>query len=213
MKRRKKRKILRRIISTFLLICLAGTVYLTYQTAKTVRRVTQYEEKVETAAEKNQIPEYKNLLLAIIYTESKGKGIDLMQSSESAFGSRNQITTQEESIEKGVAYFAEVLALSREKGDDDWTAVQAYNFGIDYVNYIADNGGKNTVELAEAYSRDVLSPTLGNVDKKQYRYWRIQSLFYNGGYLYHNGGNIFYADVVKMNQWILSATGGIFGKE
>lgn len=174
-----------------LMILVAGGVFFGYRTYDTAKRVHQYEEKVEEAAEKNGVSEYKSLLMAIIYTESKGKGIDLMQSSESAFGSQNQISTQDESIERGVSYFAEVLTLAKEKGDDVWTAVQAYNFGIDYVNYVAKNGGKNTIELAETYSRDVLSPTLGNSEKKQYRYWRIQSLIYNGGYLYHNGGNIF----------------------
>ncbi|KAF1298107.1 transglycosylase SLT domain protein [Enterococcus sp. JM4C] len=210
MRKRKKRRILKTFLLMVLFIFIAGTLYLTYQTVQTVRRVNQYEEQVEEAAEKNQISEYKGLLMAIIYTESKGKGIDLMQSSESAFGSQNQITTQEESIEKGVSYFAEVLAQAKDKGTDIWTAVQAYNYGIDYVNYIAENGGENTVELAEVYSRDVLSPTLGNSEKKQYRYLRIQSLLYNGGYLYHNGGNIFYADVVKTNQWIFSTTADWF---
>ncbi|WP_019724730.1 lysozyme family protein, partial [Enterococcus mundtii] len=75
------------------------------------------------------------------------------------------------------------------------TAIQAYNFGKDYIAYVNERGGKNTVRLAEEYSRDVLSPLLGNDNKKTYRYWRIQSLLYNGGYLYHNGGNMFYADV------------------
>ncbi|SMJ46509.1 pneumococcal vaccine antigen A family protein [Enterococcus faecium] len=80
----------------------------------------------------------------------------------------------------------------------------------DYIAYVKNHGGENTVELAEAYSKDVLSPLLGNEEGKQYRYWRIQSLLYNGGYLYHNGGNMFYPDIVKMNEKIIETYEKVF---
>ncbi len=60
---------------------------------------------------------------------------------------------------------------------DLWTAVQAYNFGTDYIDYVAARGGVNTLELAETYSREVLSPLLGNDTEQTYRYWGIQSVF------------------------------------
>ena len=40
---------------------------------------------------------------------------------------------------------------------DLWTAVQAYNFGTDYIDYVAKNGGENTLELAESYSKSAFS--------------------------------------------------------
>ncbi len=30
---------------------------------------------------------------------------------------------------------------------DVWTAVQAYNFGSSYIDYVADHGGENCIEL------------------------------------------------------------------
>jgi hypothetical protein len=48
----------------------------------------------------------KMLNATFVYTESKGQGTDLMQSSESAYGSRGKIISQQESIESGVKHFA-----------------------------------------------------------------------------------------------------------
>ena len=55
---------------------------------------------------------------------------------------------------------------------DPWTAVQAYNFGKAYIDYVADNGGVNTVELAKAYSKNVVAPSLGNTSGKTYTYYQ-----------------------------------------
>ncbi|OPH30231.1 transglycosylase SLT domain protein, partial [Enterococcus faecium] len=33
---------------------------------------------------------------------------------------------------------------------------------------------------------------------------------YNGGYLYHNGGNMFYPDIVKMNEKIIETYEKVF---
>lgn len=119
-------------------------------------------------------------------------------------------TAPADSIDQGVKYLAEMIVEAKKQGCDLWTAVQAYNFGKDYIAYVKNHGGENTVELAEAYSKDVLSPLLGNEEGKQYRYWRIQSLLYNGGYLYHNGGNMFYPDIVKMNEKIIETYEKVF---
>lgn len=51
-----------------------------------------------------------------------------------------------------------MIVEAKKQGCDLWTAVQAYNFGKDYIAYVKNHGGENTVELAEAYSKDVLSP-------------------------------------------------------
>ena len=55
---------------------------------------------------------------------------------------------------------------------DPWTAVQAYNFGKAYIDYVADNGGVNTVELAKAYSKNVVAPSLGNTSGQTYTYYQ-----------------------------------------
>ena len=75
--------------------------------------------------------------------------------------------------------------------------MQAYNFGKTYIDYVADNGGVNTVELANAYSKDVVAPSLGNTSGKTYTYYQLLPCIMVGGKLYTNGGNIYYAKEVQ----------------
>lgn len=192
-------------LAVLLIGCLV--IYRNYQILKQVHSL---DSQVDQALADQGISEYKDLALSIIFTESKGKGADPMQSSESATGEVGQIMTPTESITQGVAFLAQAIERSNEKKTDIWTAVQAYNFGLDYIDYVAKRGGVNTVELAEAYSKDILSPQLGNEDREQYRYYAWRSFLYNGGYLYHNGGNMFYADLVKLNQWKIKLSSGLF---
>jgi hypothetical protein len=200
---RKLKKILTRMFFIFFIGVLLITGYFGYQIHQNVQRVMAYEKQVEAEVEKNNIPQYKNLVLAIIYTESKGKSKDLMQSSESAYGEQAAIDTPEESIVQGVKFLAESLNKAQAAGCDEWTGVQAYNYGLDYIPFVKERGGKNTIKLAEEYSKEVLSPLLGNEEKTTYRYYRFQALLYNGGYLYSNGGNMFYAELVKMNEFFI----------
>ncbi|MGX7148763.1 lysozyme family protein [Enterococcus ureasiticus] len=193
-------KLIKRILLLLLLLLIIGLGYFGFKIRQNVQQVMKYEAEVEQAAKENNIPEYKNLVLAIIYTESKGRTEDLMQSSESAYGERQMIGTTKESIDIGVAFLAQSIAQANEAGCDIWTAVQAYNFGLDYIQFVKERGGKNSIRLAEEYSKEVLSPLLGNTEQKTYRYYRPQALVYNGGFLYSNGGNMFYADLVKMNE-------------
>lgn len=208
--KKKRKSIFRMIVGLFVFTILATILFLFGRTYQSIKRVENYQPEISSALEKYQMQEHENLVKAIILTESRGNGVDLMQSSESAYGQMGAITTQEGSIDQGVKYLSEMIAEAKALGCDLATAIQAYNFGKDYIAYVNERGGKNTVRLAEEYSRNVLSPLLGNDNKKTYRYWRIQSLLYNGGYLYHNGGNMFYADVVKMNQQFLEWYENIF---
>lgn len=193
-------KLTKRIVLLLVLLLIVGLGYFGYKIRQNVQQVTTYEAEVEQAVKENNIPEYKNLVLAIIYTESKGRTEDLMQSSESAYGKRQMIGTTKESIDAGVAFLAQSINQANEAGCDIWTAIQAYNFGLDYISFVKERGGKNSIRLAEEYSKEVLSPLLGNTEQKTYRYYRPQALVYNGGFLYSNGGNMFYADIVRMNE-------------
>ena len=200
---RRVRKIIYKIMLLLFVGLVAGLGYLGYKIHQNVETVMTFEKQVEAEVKKNKIPEYKTLALAIIYTESKGKSGDIMQSSESVYGQQEVIETPEESIAHGVKFLAEALAKAKEAGCDEWTGVQAYNYGLDYIQFVKERGGKHTTELAEEYSREVLSPLLGNDQNTKYRYYRWQALVYNGGYLYQNGGNMFYAEIVKMNRWFI----------
>ncbi len=178
--------------------------WLGYQKKKQIDAVKKWDAVVLKAVEGNGIPDYKNLVLAIILTESKGSQTDVMQSSESKDGSISSIKSSKESIDYGVSFLAKAITKAENQNCDVWTAVQAYNFGLAYIDYVAENGGKNTTKLAEKYSKKYLAPTLGNTTQKKYRYLHLPAILYNGGYLYKNGGNFFYADIVKINEFYLS---------
>ncbi|EOH80525.1 MULTISPECIES: lysozyme family protein [Enterococcus] len=190
-----------KIIIAFAIISvlIIGGIF-TVRTYKNTNTVNSYRSDVQTLADQAGIGNYTDVILGIMYTESKGKGTDLMQSSESVYGSRGKIASQQESIENGVKHFAESYKQAKAAGCDLNTAIQAYNFGTKYIQYVQERGGKNSVELAEEYSRDVLSPGYGNDQQHTYRYMQMQSVLYNGGYLYQNGGNMFYAEIVQMNK-------------
>lgn len=205
---------MKKILKTFLALMLVGILALAallgYRNYTHLKQVHQYDAQVAQSAQTYQLTKYQDLISAIIFTESKGSGADVMQSSESRYGNTGSITSSSESIDTGVRYLSQAIVKATQAGCDLNTAIQAYNFGLDYIDYIKARGGKNTVELAESYSKDVLSPMLGNQEKSQYRYWGLHSMFYNGGYLYHNGGNFFYAEVVNFNKWKIQHTKFLF---
>jgi hypothetical protein len=178
------------------LLAIAG-VYV-YRTHTAVKKVETYRGMVETVLKEDNLPgSDKELILAIIYQETKGGEIDVMQSSESVSGTKNTTSDAKASIRNGISHLAEMLTYAADRGVDVWTGVQAYNFGKAYVDYIAVNGGENTMTLAENYSKTVVAPSLGNSSGATYRHITWGALIYNGGKLYTDGGNFFYAQEVK----------------
>ncbi len=200
-KKKKKVSFFKRSLLLFLLISLSLGSYLFYKNYQIYQQVIRLEEEVKIAEKIQGLTGYHDLILAIIITETKGQGIDPMQSSESAFGEVGIISGTQESIHQGVAYLAKAIVLASEQGVDLATAIQAYNFGLDYIYFIAEHGGVNDIDLADDYSREVIAPFLGNHTQEQYRYLKFPALVHNGGYLYKNGGNLFYANLVIWNQW------------
>ncbi|AXQ78665.1 lysozyme family protein [Streptococcus chenjunshii] len=192
------KKIRRLIILLFLLFC----VYHLYVIHRNVHNVLKYQEMVETTLAENDTDANVELVLAMIYTETKGGEDDVMQSSESSSGMANSIKDSKTSIQQGVTLLSENIELAKEAKVDSWTAVQAYNFGTAYIDYIAEHGGKNTIELAKAYSRDVVAPSLGNTSGETYFYHHPLALI-SGGRLYKNGGNIYYSREVRFNLYLI----------
>lgn len=192
-------KFLRRlIILGFVIFC----GYQTYVVHKNVQNVLQYKDMVKEILDDNDTTANVDLVLAMIYTETKGDDGDVMQSSESSDGVANSITDSQTSIRQGVTVLSENLTLADEAGVDVWTAVQAYNFGTAYIDYVAKNGGENTIALAMAYSRDVVAPSLGNTTGETYFYYHPLALI-SGGKLYKNGGNIYYSREVHFNLYLI----------
>ena len=176
--------------------------YKAYLIRQDVKQVMTYQPMVREILNERDTPANEELVLAMIYTETKGKEGDVMQSSESASGSTDTINDNASSIRQGVQTLTENLYLSQEKGVDVWTAIQAYNFGPAYIDFIAQNRKENTLALAKQYSRDTVAPTLGNTTGKTYSYINPISIF-QGGELYVDGGNYYYSRQVQLNLYII----------
>lgn len=192
-------KILRKLIFLILLILVC---YKFIQVHHDVKQVMNYRTLVREVLDEQDTVANEELVLAMIYTETKGKVSDVMQSSESMTGQKNSILNNKESIRQGVQTLSTNLNLAQKKKVDVWTAVQAYNFGRSYIDYIAKHGGENTIDLAKKYSKDVVAPSLGNVTEKTYAYYHPIALLH-GSKLYINGGNFYYSRQVRMNMYIM----------
>ena len=176
--------------------------YKAYRVNQDVKQVMTYQPMVREILSEKDTPANEELVLAMIYTETKGKEGDVMQSSESASGSTNTINDNASSIRQGVQTLTDNLYLAQKKDVDVWTAVQAYNFGPAYIDFIAQNGKENTLALAKQYSRETVAPLLGNITGKTYSYIHPISIFH-GAELYVNGGNYYYSRQVQLNLYII----------
>lgn len=197
-------KILKLFIKLALLATVVGAVFYAHRTYTNVKNVMRYEASVDATLRAQGLEGDTKLVLAIIYTETKGKVADVMQASESLTGNQNSISDEGESIHQGVANLCKVLEYAEEKKVDIWTGVQAYNFGQSYIDYVAKNGGNTNLELAEKYSRTVVAPSLGNTTGATYYHVTIDSLRNSEGKLYVNGGNMYYANEVKWHLTLLN---------
>lgn len=160
--------------------------------------VQKWQKTVEKYAEKYGIKELVPYALAIMQCESGGKLPDLMQSSESA-GLPVNTLQYEESIDQGLKHLSNVYNIAKSYGmESNYDGiVQAYNYGIAYMHYLGKNKKTHTIETAEAYSKNVVAPSLGNTTGQTYSYVNEVSIKYGKTYLYLNGGNFYYAELVK----------------
>lgn len=99
-------------------------------------------------------PQYTSVLLAILQQESGGslagsRG-DIFQSSESKCGRIGCITDPRESISQAVKHFKGITKKS--KGNLE-IAIQSYNYGTGFADWIFKNGGKWTPEKAIEFSK------------------------------------------------------------
>lgn len=127
------------------------------------KRCESYRSQVEQMAARYGIPQYTDLLMALMMQESAGKGLDIMQSSEGAFNTRyprvpNGITDISYSIECGVQELKEALVKAGVEGPDDIPrieqALQAYNFGIAYLDFSEKRSVTEwSQEIAAEYAR------------------------------------------------------------
>lgn len=114
--------------------------------------VLKYQSMIEKSLSKYDLEEYTTVLLALMQQESKGKGGDPMQASESAGRSPGSIQDPKKSIHQGVKHFRNVLKYGKRKDVDFPTIIQAYNMGQGYIQYVSKHGGEHSEKLAKKFS-------------------------------------------------------------
>jgi murein DD-endopeptidase MepM/ murein hydrolase activator NlpD len=159
--------------------------------------VLRYKPTVENYAKEYGVEEYVGIILALMMQESGGRGDDPMQASESYCGQVGCITDPELSIKQGVQYFSQVL---QKANGDVKLALQSYNFGQGFIDYVNERGGKYTKTLAIEFSAmmyDKLAHT------GHYRCVRPEAIPYGACY-----GDIGYVDaVLQYYDFTLTVTG------
>lgn len=115
---------------------------------------------------------------------------DLMQSSGSLELPSDSLQ-QEASIRQGCSYFAHLLHRAESESCDLDTVIQAYNYGSGFIDYVAEHGGKYTLELSEKFAQQqsggATVPYDNPIAVKRNDGWR---------YAY---GNMFYAKLVNQH--------------
>lgn len=169
-------------------------------TAKVNEKVAAWKPVVVQYAEKYGIPDYVEVVLAIMMIESGGNALDIMQSSESLGLPPNSITDPVQSIDVGVKHLSKVIKDAKKRGLDYWTPVQSYNYGMGFNTYIAKNGKAYTFELASSFSSNM-------ANGKKVGYSNPIADF-NGNYRFAYG-NMYY--VMLVQQYLSPGTGGGIG--
>lgn len=155
------------------------------------------------------ISDYIGLAYALIMVENPSTDgtDDIMQSSESAGYPGPGYLTGEASVKQGCKHLAEQIKNGQTQNVDIWGVMQGYNFGSAYIPWLANRGGKNTTDLAEEYSRDVVAPSLGNTTGATYPYVNAVSQADGRTYLYVNGGNFHYAAMIRQYVKVTESVG------
>jgi hypothetical protein len=136
--------------------------------------VAKYTPFIQEELEKVGLDEHTVTVAALMMQESKGKGGDPMQASESAGLAPNTIQDPKQSIQQGVKHFHRAVNYGNQKQVDFPTIIQAYNMGIGYIDFVSKNGGKHSEELAKKFSMIQVekNPQTYNCggDKNNFRY-------------------------------------------
>lgn len=140
--------------------------------------VEAYDPMIRKYAQQYGIPEYVELIKAVMMQESGGRGLDPMQAAEGGFNTRyphvpNGITDPEYSVECGVQELKAALEAAGVENPVDMEriklALQGYNYGSGYISWALRNYGGYSVANAVEFS-DMQAVRLGwsNYGDKQY---------------------------------------------
>ena len=123
--------------------------------------VEAYEPIIQKYAKEYGIPEYVELIKAVMMQESGGRGLDPMQAAEGSFNTRyphepNGIKDPEYSIQCGVQELKAALISAEVESPIDMEhiklALQGYNFGNGYISWAKTNYGGYSYANAVEFS-------------------------------------------------------------
>lgn len=118
-------------------------------------KVTKWKEKVAEEARKYKIESFTNAILSIIWVESGGdeeKQSDIMGVAK-AKGLTKAIDP-DESIKLGVEYFAQLLKKAQLNQLGNLAAVQAYNYGDEYLEDLIRLNAKYSLDHSRLYAKE-----------------------------------------------------------
>lgn len=158
--------------------------------------VEAYEPLIQQYARQHGIPEYTELIKAVMMQESGGRGNDPMQASECGYNTRypntpNGITDPEYSINVGIQNLAACLSAAEVENPIDMEhiklALQGYNFGNGYISWAKMNYGgysyANAVEFSTTQAERLGWDSYGDTQYVSHvlRYYPYGRAFTGGG--------------------------------
>ena len=158
--------------------------------------VEAYEPFIQKYAKQYGIPEYVELIKAVMMQESGGRGLDPMQAAEGSFNTRyphepNGIKDPEYSIECGVQELKAALISAEVENPIDMEhiklALQGYNFGNGYISLAKTNDGSysyaNAVEFSTMQASRLGWDSYGDTQYPAHvlRYYPYGRAFTSGG--------------------------------
>ena len=158
--------------------------------------VEAYEPLIQKYAKQYGIPEYVELIKAVMMQESGGRGLDPMQAAEGSFNTRyphepNGIQDPEYSIQCGVQELKAALISAEVEKPIDMEriklALQGYNFGNGYISWAKTNYGgysyANAVEFSTTQAERLGWDSYGDTQYVSHvlRYYPYGRAFTGGG--------------------------------
>ena len=158
--------------------------------------VEAYEPLIQKYAKQYGIPEYVELIKAVMMQESGGRGLDPMQAAEGSFNARypqepNGIQDPEYSIQCGVQELKAALISAEVENPIDMEhiklALQGYNYGNGYISWAKSNYGgysyANAVEFSTMQASRLGWDSYGDTQYVAHvlRYYPYGRAFTSGG--------------------------------
>ena len=158
--------------------------------------VEAYEPLIQKYAKQYGIPEYVELIKAVMMQESGGRGLDPMQAAEGSFNTRypqepNGIQDPEYSIQCGVQELKAALISAEVENPIDMEhiklALQGYNYGNGYISWAKSNYGgysyANAVEFSTMQASRLGWDSYGDTQYVAHvlRYYPYGRAFTSGG--------------------------------